>query len=257
MKKSFLIIIIVCGILLTGCAKMTDLTDNESDKLAEYMAGTVLSYAKNYDEALIYPEEEKDATKELADATDNTEDGDSNKDAVGDLDADSHENIDNNSNTNASNNTTPEIETGSGEVTSVSLKNLFHQVGDNQYTLSYTGYEDYTSYPSENDYFTIEPAEGNKLVLFNFSIKNITKKSVKVNMLNKKIQYTLKDTTGKSYNSSVSLLSNDIHYFNETLKANKSKKAVLVFEISKDIALKDLSLFIDYNEIRTVISMDN
>lgn len=224
--------------MLTGCAQLTNLNDKESDELAEYMAGTVLRYTKNYDEALIYPAKNDETTLPS-----------NNTDITNINSASNEENTSNNSQTTT---TTPSTDSKNS---SVSMEELFENVGNNKYTVSYVGYENFTSYPNDNEYFIIEPAQGNKLMVFSFSIKNNNKDSINVNLVNKKIHYSLNNAEGKSYRPAVSLLANDIQYLKDNIKGNHTIKAVLVFEVSKNIKVDDLSLVIKYSGKSSVISI--
>lgn len=243
-KKSFLIIIVLCGVLLTGCAQLTNFNDKESDELAEYMAGTVLRYTKNYDEALIYPGETIDST--------NINGGIIDRNPVSEEDSTSTTNTPDT--TKAP--TTVKAPGTDKKDNTISIEELFNNVGDNKFTVSYLGYENHTSYPNNNDYFTIEPTKGNKLMVFSFSIKNMDKDTRNVNFVNKKIYYTLKNISGKSYKPAVSLLTNDIQYLKEKINRNESLKTVIVFEVPQDIKVDDLSLVINYGSKSSVISID-
>lgn len=241
MKKSFLIIIVMCGLMLTGCAQLTNLNDKESDELAEYMAGTVLRYTKNYDEALVYPAKSEDTTHT------NGNTGIIENNPVSEEDSTS----------TSTNNQTPTTAPNSDKKNnSISIEELFNSVGDNKYSVSYAGYENHTSYPNDNEYFTIEPMKGNKLMVFSFDMKNKEKDPININLVNEKIYYTLKNTAGKTYKPAISLLSNDIQYLKDSIKGNKTLKAVLVFEVSKNIKADDLSLVIKYSGKSSVISID-
>lgn len=57
-NKIFLAVTGLIMLVLTGCASSISLTDNESDLVAEYIAGLMFKYDKNYEETLILPEEE-------------------------------------------------------------------------------------------------------------------------------------------------------------------------------------------------------
>lgn len=237
MKKSFLLITIICGLTLTGCAQLTKLDDKQSDEVAEYMAGTVLRYAKNYDEALIYPEHLIDANGNII--SDDSKTGTKNT---------------------ASENTTSKEPTkaldADKQSNSVDVKELFNTIGDNKYSINYTGHESYTSYPNDNDYFTLEPTKGNKLLTFSFTIKNLNNKALNIDLVNKKISYTLENVSGRNYKPAVTLLTNDIQYLKNTIEANASLKAVLVFEIPENTKEKDLSLNINYSGKSSVINIE-
>lgn len=237
MKRSFLLMIVICGIMLTGCAQLTNLNDKQSDEVAEYMAGTVLRYTKNYEEALIYP----DDMKELTGLGSNSETLNLSVESDG-------------TTTENSVSLVPAVTDKQEDI--LSVKEIFELISDSKYAVTYTGHASYTSYPNDNDYFTLEPTMGNKLLTFTFTFKNTQKKDISIDYVDKNIDYTLESLSGSSYKPSVTLLTNDIQYLKSTIKANQSLKAVLVFEVAKDTKEKDLSLVIDYSGISSVINID-
>ena len=211
MRKLFFLLITICGVMLTGCAQLIDLTEKESDVLAEYMAGTMLRHADDYEEALIYPEEtseEKDALvtadmPETASNTDNTAklpqaaNANLSQAANGDLSPE---------NTAVPLNLSAKSQYGA----IVSLASMFKDIFKNTFSITYQNYKAYDSYPDDNDLFTIEPAEGKKLIAFTFNVKNITKKSQKLDLMKYNISYQLTDNNSSVYYPMMTLLNNDI-----------------------------------------------
>jgi hypothetical protein len=57
MKRLILFLILIISITLTGCIHETNITEEESDAVAEYMAGLLLKYDDKYDKALIPKDE--------------------------------------------------------------------------------------------------------------------------------------------------------------------------------------------------------
>lgn len=248
MKKSFLLIALCCGVMLTGCAKLTDVTEQQSDELAEYVAGTVLRYTKNYDEALIYP----DTTKEEVLPVKNTSLVEEKNDTT------KIENVTDETVKTPQNTETTQVK--EEEVTepakdSVSVKQLFEEVIGNKYVVSYKGNESYKTYPKSNESLTLEAEKGYKFITFKFNVKNTTKKESNVNLVNKDITYSLSNKSGVSYKPCITLLTNDIQYFKAKIGSNKSKKAVIIFQVPEDVKEKDLTLSINYKDKSAVIAL--
>lgn len=249
MKKPLLILTLFCGMMFTGCAKMTDLSDQQSDVIAEYMAGSVLRYTDNYKEALIYPEDTKEeqkngtvikesnTTKEENTANTATDKQDINKGAV----------------TTSNSTGTKNTET---EKSDLSYEEFYKIISDNKYQLKYTDFKLQSSYAQRDAYFTLTPTSGNKLLAVNFKVSNKSKSSVKVNLEKIHIAYKLSTKDGKSYSPMVTLLDTDLKYLNLTLKSGKSDDAVLLFDVPENLKTDGLTLSISLNGQKAIIDLN-
>lgn len=250
MKKPLLILTLFCGMMFTGCAKMTDLSDQQSDVIAEYMAGSVLRYTDNYKEALIYPEdmkeeqtngtvinESKDTAKEENTANTATDKQDTNKGAV----------------TTGNSTGTKNTET---EKSDLNYQEFFKIISDDKYQLKYTDFKLQLSYAQRDAYFTLTPTSGNKLLAVNFKVSNKSKSSAKVNLDKIHIAYKLSTKDGKTYSPMVTLLDTDLKYLNITLKSGKSDDAVLLFDVPENLKTDGLTLSISLNGQKAIIDLN-
>lgn len=253
MRKLLFLLITICGVVLTGCAQLIDLTENESDVLAEYMAGTMLRHSENYEEALIYPEETTEE-KEAAIVPDMAE-------TASETDLESHNITGQSQNSTAvqssENNkaVAQNLSVQSQYGTIVSLANMFKGIFKNSLSITYQNYKAYDSYPDENELFTIEPAEGKKLIAFTFNVKNITKKPQKLDLLKYNISYQLTDDNSSVYYPMMTLLANDIQYINLGIDAGKTRKAVILFELPEKVDMSHLLLTLTYEDKTTFIDI--
>lgn len=249
MKKTFLILVLLCGLMLTGCARLTSLSEGQSDVIAEYMAGSVLRYTDNYMEALVYPEESKDTKVTSDTASDTVNAANDNTKKQDTQAADS---------TNAETTTdsiSPEDSTIKEEG-SISYQEFYKIVSDSKYQIKYTGYKLCTSYAQRDNYFTLEPTDGKKLLTLSFKALNETAKTVKVNLGELHIDYKLAAKDGKSYSPMVTLLDTDLNYLNYSLKSNKSDEAILIFEVPESLATDGLSLSISLNGQKAIFDLN-
>ncbi|WOO36228.1 DUF4352 domain-containing protein [Anaerocolumna sp. AGMB13020] len=250
MKKPLLLLTLFCGMMFTGCAKMTDLSDQQSDVIAEYMAGSVLRYTDNYKEALIYPEdtkdeqnngsiinESKDTTTEENTANTAPDNEETNKGAV----------------TTGNSTGTKNTEAVKSDLT---YQEFYKIISDNKYQFKYTDYKLQTSYAQREAYFTLTPTSGNKLLAVNFKVSNKSKSSVKVNLEKIHIVYKLSTKDGKSYSPMVTLLDTDLKYLNLTLKSGKSDDAVLLFDVPENLKTDGLTLSISLNGQKAIIDLN-
>lgn len=238
MKKLYIIIILVYSLILTGCAK--EITVQQSDILAEYMAGTVLKNTVGYEKELIYPEEVTNDVTENSSNEGEEEAANSQK-----------------PNTQTPNNTTVVNNTTTGTIqnnNNVDYVGLIEELGYNNFSITYSNYDTYNKYPNDNNYYSLETTKAKKLLVLTFDIKNLSNKSQNLNLLESNIKYQL-DNNGVMYNPMITMLMDDIQYINLDFAANESKKAVIVFEVLKDIDITNTNLIIFYQNKTTIIDI--
>lgn len=236
--------------MLTGCTQLVELTEEESDILAVYMAETVLKYDKNYKEALIYPE----------DTTEDMHDSEVKEGNESEADANTEGNIEFVSEDDSSEDDLKTLEKTMGDKTDymVSDMDLSDEMGKGQFELSYSHYKFYNSYPSDvkNNYFSLESAEGRQLLVVSFDIKNLSKKAQKLNLINSGFEYTLVNDSGITYTPKLTLLLNDIQYLDMEVPEGKTGEAVLIFDVLQDIDLSKYSLVVSNKEKNAVIKLN-
>lgn len=238
LKKRYISsVFLLSACLLTGCASGIELTDEENNMVAEYMAGALLKYDHGYDQALIEAKEDSSERDASTDEKKNTSVIDDTKDSS---------NIDEDKNTDATNSDTQNTEkkdtTEKDTDKNYTLTDLFEK---KQYSLSYKDSMLCSSYPEKNNgYFIVEAAPGQKLVVVRLSVKNLSGKTKKIDLSNEQISYSL-NINEKVYDKPLlTAIMNDVQYFSDTIKSGKSKNTVLVFEVDKKTQLSDGSLSI-------------
>ncbi|MGB8453337.1 MAG: DUF4352 domain-containing protein [Anaerocolumna sp.] len=250
MRKLFFLIIVICGVMLTGCAQLIDMSDQESDVLAEYMAGTVLRHADNYEEALIYPEQ----TTETKESTDTAENPEMTKTPGTTETSD----IKNNTLEGRSNEVPGMAETSEDLDNSkiISLASLFQDVLNSKFSINYEGYNLYESYPEENEFFTLEATKDKRLVTVTLNVNNITKKNQTLDLKKFNLNYQLTNNEDIVYNPMLTLLNNDIQYINLGIAAGKTQKAVILFEVPKNIDMSKMMLTITYKDKTSLLDLN-
>lgn len=253
MRKLFFLLITICGVTLTGCAQLTILDESQSNTLAEYMAGTVLKYDKNYDEALIYPAEDPETT-ETEETADSETAADPDKSGIN-----NNNTLNQTTNSQTGNPGGAAVPAAYGDIQfgeTVSLSGLFEEILQNNFKITFQDYKFFDSYPSDKNAFTIDPSKNMKLVSFIFNVKNITKKARKLDLKNYKISYQLTDNNGSAYYPLMTLLRNDIQYINLEVAAGKTQKAVILFEVPKNIDMSDMLLLLTYKDENTFLDIN-
>jgi hypothetical protein len=230
MKKLKLLLILFLALSLTGCIKKFELTEQQSNATAEYMAGLLLKYDKDYKQSLTPLENLSGTDYETSEDADNT-DNEVTPTA-----------------TPAPTKSAGQQET-SGNADNGGAKaskdyTLEEVIGEKNIDIKYTGYKICDTYPEDttDTYFSLTPREGNQLLITTFAIENLSDKDIKLNLSNSNVVYQLDINVGTIYKPLLTLLENDLQYIDITLGAGKAVKVLLIFEISKEADISDINL---------------
>ena len=216
MRKKLIALALAVAISATGCG-VVDLSDENKNIIAEYMAGELLKYNKDYsgtieyDRSVLEPTPEPTVAPNKPAATPKPLDqGDSQDPAVG------------------------ESDDGTGETnTEVSLSELYGTTGIKVKHTTYTSGRSYGS-----DYSTIAANPGKKLIVVYFNIKNTSSKTARLNLSDKSVTYELYKND-KSYGEPLlTIAKGDMQYFNEKLKSGQNRQGVLIFETDSSFKAK-------------------
>lgn len=207
----------VCGALLcammlsmTACGnEIPDLTEEESQRIGEYAAVTLLKYDANNRSRLVDPEvviaklEKEEAKAEETGSTGTTE---------------------------------VTMPTAQEEITA-SMEDFFGLPEGVSIT-----YEDYMvadSYPEdgvEDDYFALDASTGKKLLVLRFCLTNGTEQEEKIDLLNTNSRYIITVNDSIRANALTTMLPNDMSTYAETLEPGQSQELVLLLEVNEDVA---------------------
>lgn len=231
MKKKICLLAImsISIMLLSACSSTKTLKDENNAIVAQYIAGSVLKFDKYYSDGLVYPYQRPSSDENVvADPVQTVQTASVSK----------NEDIIKNDNSTKQEDTK---ETYSELSDIYQNKNLTVDFKKFTTTSSYSG--DYSEQA-----FNVEAKSGNQLVILEFNIKNNSKKNQTVNLVRSGISYELK-VGNEVYYPILSIVSNDIQYFNSTIAAGKSKNAVLIFEVPQKTKMNNTTL--------TVTNIDN
>ncbi len=222
MKRLIMAGVLLSALLLSGCVKETNLTEKQSNAAAEYMAGLLLKYDRNYDQKLVDMEELTDTETNFVTAVPTP--------------------------TVKPQNTKDDPDLGSTDNKQDNYT-LAEVIGNKDFTIDYKNYKFTNTYPenTEETYFTLIPRNGYQLLVVSFDIKNITEKVRTFNLNEDNIAYKLYTNSDTIYKPLLTLLENDMQYINVKIGAGKSKAILLVFEIKKNT---------DTSKVNLVISKD-
>ena len=218
----------VCGALLcammlsmTACGnEIPDLTEEESQRIGEYAAVTLLKYDANNRSRLVDPEVviaklEKEAAKETTKAS--QEEGKAEE-------------------TGSTGTTEVTMPTVQEEITA-SMEDFFGLPEGVSIT-----YEDYMvadSYPEdgvEDDYFALDASMGKKLLVLRFHLTNGSEQEETIDLLNTNSRYIITVNDSIRANALTTMLPNDMSTYEETLEPGQSQGLVLLLEVNEDVA---------------------
>ena len=218
---------IACGALLcamamtmTACGnQIPDLTEDESQRVGEYAAVTLLKYDANNRSRLVDPDVviarlEKDAAKEAG----RQEQAPTEEQPGG---------------TGASE---VEMPTAQEDIMT-SLEDFFGLVAG--VTLTYQDYQIADSYPedgSSDAYFALDASAGKKLLVLRFALTNGTAQEENVDFLSTASRYIITVNNSIRGNALTTMLSNDMSTYAETLQPGETQDLVLLLEVNEDVA---------------------
>ncbi|MCX4268592.1 MAG: hypothetical protein OSJ62_07990 [Lachnospiraceae bacterium] len=206
MKKRLCTVLCAATILLTGCGAV-ELTDSESDLIAEYAATVLLKYSNTYQPKL--QDEVIETIPNIyitptapADISQNGQGG--------------------------------QISPNLPVSTEAPAKNLSEAVGiaAEGFEVEYAGYEVTNTYPNTGDaYFAMRATQNKRLLVMKFDITNRTGEEKECDILSKERTYRCRVNDTERFGAQLTMLLDDLASFKEVFAANETKQAVLIFQI--------------------------
>lgn len=225
-KGKLLGIFAISAVLLTGCVDvMPELTDEQSDMISEYAAGLLLKYSPNYNYKIV-----DDSIVAAAMEAENTTEEESIEEEALEDGTESQPSQNENSETAF----LPGESEQTSEVTIVAddIEADIAQVLDIEgVSIKYQSYGLYDSYPEDIAGFSVDAAQGKKLLVVRFDIEGITGEDFYCDLFT----YSLKirfQINGRSTSALSTLLPNEIGSYMETIPAGETREIVAVAEIS-------------------------
>lgn len=239
-KLKMIGLMIFCGGMLTGCMQTVDMTGQESNMIAESMAGLLLKYDKSYEGDLIY-QESKDLRAEI-------ESKENKSKNVKTMDTSGEKASKDRNESNSGMVTTDNKNKVAGKKAEKTGENdkLNETLENKNFKVSFQKYETSKSYDGNisNKAFSIDASNNNQLLIAHFDITNLTKKNQNFNLINSNLQYHLQVDKETFYKPLVTILVNDLQYINLDFAAQETKEAVILFEIPKDIDLSNVEMIV-------------
>lgn len=231
-KKKIACGAVLCAMALTMSAcgnEIPDLTEEESQRVGEYAAVTLLKYDANNRSRLVDPEIviarlEKDAAKE-AGRQENTQ---TEEQPAG--------------------STASEVQMPAAqEDITTSLEDFFGLAAG--VTLTYEDYRIADSYPedgSADDYFALDASAGKKLLVLRFALTNGSAQEENVDFLHTSSRYIITVNGSTRRDALMTMLPNDMSTYAETLSPGETRELVLLLEVKEEVAgsVQSISLYL-------------
>lgn len=260
MKKGKLIgVLALVMCIMTGCVDhMPEMTQEQSDLIAEYAADLLLKYSPNYeyrlaDESLFVEVPTEVVSEEATEITTKVEE---ERTVVTETQQAEKESIHVETNiegTQEAEETKTQV--GPASITEVDLAELFALEG---LKLSYDSYEVCSSYPNkpESSGFTVSAAEDSALLIVHFTVENVSKEKVQCDLFEAGVDISA--NVNKSGEQSVmnTLLTNDITTFIETMDASDKQEIVAVFEIGAEEEIESLTMKISKGRVTEKVRIE-
>lgn len=226
MKKILAVILVVFMLGLTGCVKMVEMTDEESETIARTAAWLLFKYDNNYTENLIAPTPTPTpviTATPTPSPTPTPVPGAS--ETAGPVSEQEQQKV-----------TLPEYNVSPDEI-----------IGTSGLKLAYDGYELYDSYTFNS--FSVEPKNPEKgLLLLFLQLQNDGAEAISVNLLEMQPKCGLYVDTTELIAPKKTVLLNDFQYLVAEVPAGGTYNSVLVFEVEKMFDPQTMDLYISVGD---------
>lgn len=244
MKRLKLLLVFILSLLLTGCIQEYDVTEEQSDAIAEYMAGMILKYDNDYQEALLPMEVVSEESSNDSNSPDNSSSNTENeKDAI------------------SSNNNGGQEVTDSNEIVDtveiVDNSTLTQVIGVSGFTINYSDYKIVDTYPEDpvNEGIYLGYNKGFQYLVASFTVKNTLDNEKEINLIKSGTEYQLNVNGTKEYEPALTLLENDLRYLDMKIAGGKSENVILIFKVPSDITNEDIKLTITKDNKAVAIAL--
>ncbi len=234
-KKTGIIMAVCMGVLLSGCAgSIPELSEQENAIVAEYAAGLLLKYDKNYsgELPLAPPPHVEESMPEQPEAPAEEPVPEETQQPVEEV---------------------PVQEEGIQELPEPKPEqepmDIASFLGLQGIDITYTGYEVVPSYTDSTSAggsiaFSLDATPGSQLLVANFALTNNSGEDAMVDIFNKNVRFRLVLNESNRKPALFTMLLNDLSIYKDTVAAGETKQVVIICEIAEEeAAIEGLSLY--------------
>lgn len=246
--------------LLVGCEQVVDLTDEETQLIAEYAAELLLKYDINYEDRMDegYQKAEEMASEELekfinGETTEvttqiaSTEEGSTKTAVEGNQSREDTGDVD-------------EEEPTSDEVLVGTESNIAVIAGIEGADITFREYSILDKYPAtdeQGEFIYLEASQGYQLLVLHFDVVNKTQEVLPVSMIDVGLDYRVVCNGSKTAKPMLTILMDDLGTLETNVEPGASQEAVLVFQVSEGMQqkLETMDLYVTYNDMDNMIKI--
>ena len=261
MKKGKILgLMAMSAVLLAGCADaMPELTDDESELIAEYAADLLLKYSPNYDYKIAGEQELAEAMEldRLQQASLEAE-GATETVPVEETTEIASEGNSEGANNNDNNDGQTPAETESTEVELINDidADIAELLSIDNVVIRYQSFGLSSSYPEGSAGFSVTAAQGKTLLVVRFDVESAAGGAVECNLFDYNLKISM-GVNGRSAQALSTLLPDDIASYMDTIPDGTTKELVAIAEIGEitDEEIESLSLQISNGADRCVLQL--
>lgn len=225
-RMLLLSVLFLTAFTLGGCMGVKDMTEEESDMVAEFSAGVLLRYSDTYQWRLITKEQRQAAGETSSPAPEATVTPSEGPQATVNP---------------AEGGVSGDGSTETPAIQEVSLDDVYRLNGVN---VSFS--DAWTCKKYKN--IQVRADSDERLLVVAFQLRNTSSKKRSVNLMKRNIEYPL-EIDGATYQLGLNLLEgNDMKYLKLSLAPGEKKKAVLVYNIPKSAAKRGMRATVNVRE---------
>lgn len=269
-KKLLLLLFSLCVLLLVGCGQVVDLTDEETQLIAEYAAELLLKYDINFEDRLDegYQKAEEmssealeqwnssEMTTEVATEFSVDEEMTENVVSTETMTTEDSEEIDN----NLSDDADDEGATDDDKIPAGTESNIAVIAGIEGADITFRQYSIVDKYPAtdeQGEFIYLEASEGYQLLVLQFDVVNKTDDLLPISLIDLELDYRVVCNGSKAAKPMLTILMDDLGTLETNVEPNASQEAVLVFQVSDGMQqkLETMDLYVTYNNVDNVIKI--
>ena len=251
-KKIILLMFSLCTVFLVGCEKVIELTDEETQLIAEYAADLLLKYDINYEdrigegdsvaEEMALEELEKELSGEMTTEATTSEEA-------------STETMQQEETEKPEDSTEETVDETVGTESNIAVI-----AGIDGVDITFHDYVIVDKYPAtdaQGEFIYLEASQGYQLLVLKFAVVNLTKDVLSVSLIDKELDYRIICNGTKAANPMLTILMDDLGTLETNIEPDVPQEAVLVFQISDGMQeqLETMDLYVTCNEIDNVIKI--
>lgn len=245
---------------LVGCEQVVDLTDEETQLIAEYAAELLLKYDINYEDRIDegYQKAEDMAseelekfingeTTELATAIVSTEEGSTETTVDDNQSQEDTETVDN------ENSLSDEMPVG----TESNIASIAGVAGADITYREYSIVDKYPATDEQGEFIYLEASQGYQLLVLHFDVVNKTQEVLPVSLIDVGLDYRVVCNGSKAAKPMLTILMDDLGTLETNVEPNATQEAVLVFQVSEGMQqqLETMDLYVTYNDMDNIIKI--